>query len=82
MLRYHRRDAAAAVEAGNDIRTALACFGADASHGYVRVHIGSLQALTSLLTLYAQGPPGMKSDRVPLTQRDFPRQTSQVDDAP
>lgn len=82
VLRYYRTDAAAAVEAGNDIRTALVCFGADASHGYERVHIDSLQALTSLLTLYAQSPPVMKSDRVPLTQRDFPRQTSQVDDAP
>lgn len=51
---HYRSDSASAVEAGNDMRTALACFGLDASHGYERVHRDSLEALAQLLTLYMQ----------------------------
>lgn len=51
---YYRSDSASAVEAGNDMRTALACFGLDGSHGYERVHRDSLHALAELLTLYMQ----------------------------
>ena len=70
VFRYYRSDAAAAVEAGNDIRTGLVCFALDSSHGYERTHIGSLSALTRLLIAYmcnrplferdteALGPPG------------------------
>jgi len=54
VFRYYRSDAAAAVEAGNDIRTALVCFGLDASHGYERVHHRSLTALARLLAIYMQ----------------------------
>lgn len=56
VFNHYRSDAAAALEAGNDIRTALVCFGLDASHGYERVHLDSLTALARLLTLYAQSP--------------------------
>lgn len=54
VFNHYRSDAAAALEAGNDIRTALVCFGLDASHGYERTHMDSLHALARLLALYMQ----------------------------
>jgi putative aminopeptidase FrvX len=52
VFRYYRCDSASAIEAGNDIRTALICFGTDASHGYERCHKHSLVALGRLLMCY------------------------------
>lgn len=43
LMRHYRCDAASAVEAGHDIRTGLIAFGVDASHGYERTHVDSLQ---------------------------------------
>jgi putative aminopeptidase FrvX len=57
VFRFYRSDAASALEAGNDIRTALVCFALDSSHGYERTHIESLDALARLLALYMQMPP-------------------------
>lgn len=57
VFRWYRSDAAAAVEAGNDIRTALLCFALDSSHGYERTHLASIEALARLLALYMQRPP-------------------------
>lgn len=57
VFRHYRCDSAAAIEAGNDIRTALVCFGVDASHGYERTHLGALESLSRLLTLYMQCEP-------------------------
>src|SRR3546814_19203482 len=57
VFRYYRSDAASALEAGNDIRTALVCFALDASHGYERSHEDSLIALARLLALYMQSKP-------------------------
>jgi peptidase M42 family hydrolase len=59
----YRSDSASAVEAGNDIRTALVCFGLDASHGYERVHRDSLETLAQLLTLYMRS--GLATAREP-----------------
>ena len=56
VFKYYRSDAAAALEAGNDIRTALVCFGLDSSHGYERIHTDSLVAMAELLALYMQTP--------------------------
>lgn len=53
---HYRSDAAAALEAGNDIRTALVCFGLDASHGYERVHLASLKSITNLIIGYLKSP--------------------------
>ncbi len=53
---YYRSDAAAALEAGNDIRTALVCFALDASHGYERTHMRSLNAVARLLAHYMMAP--------------------------
>lgn len=66
VFRHYRCDAASAVEAGNDIRTALACFAVDGSHGYERTHVDSLIALAELIVLYLQSEPAVARDRVEL----------------
>lgn len=63
VFKYYRCDAASAIEAGNDLRTALACFGIDASHGYERTHLDSLESLAQLMTVYMQSPPVTERDR-------------------
>jgi peptidase M42 family hydrolase len=63
VFRYYRCDAASAIEAGNDLRTALTCFGVDASHGYERTHLESLESLAELMTVYMQSPPVAERDR-------------------
>jgi putative aminopeptidase FrvX len=54
---HYRSDAAAALQAGSDIRTALVCFGLDASHGYERTHISSLKAVAALCAAYITSAP-------------------------
>lgn len=66
VFRHYRCDAAAAVEAGNDLRTALICFGADASHGYERAHVDSLRAVADLMALYMQSELVVARDVRPL----------------
>ena len=66
VFRHYRCDSASAIEAGNDIRTALVCFGTDATHGYERSHLRALQALAGLLGLYVQSPPTARRDRLGL----------------
>ena len=63
VFRYYRSDSAAAVEAGNDVRTALLTFGIDASHGYERIHWDSLASLVQLLVVYMQSTPLFDRDR-------------------
>lgn len=60
---HYRCDSAAAVEAGNDIRTALLSFGVDSSHGYERTHIDALLSVTRLLILYMQSSPTVMRDQ-------------------
>ncbi|MEX2630918.1 MAG: osmoprotectant NAGGN system M42 family peptidase [Tistlia sp.] len=62
VFRYYSCDAAAALEAGNDIRTAVICFGTDATHGYERTHLSSLEGLAKLLTAYMQSFPAVERD--------------------
>ncbi len=70
---HYRSDAAAALEAGNDIRTGLVCFGLDASHGYERIHLRSLEMVARLLGLYVASPPLFKADENVIgTQDDYP----------
>ena len=59
---YYRSDAAAALEAGNDIRTSLICFALDASHGYERTHEKSLLCVASLLGRYMLSNPIFEKD--------------------
>ena len=63
VFRYYRSDSSAAVEAGNDLRTALAAFGVDGSHGWERIHWNALESLTQLVGLYMQSPPLYERDR-------------------
>jgi peptidase M42 family hydrolase len=63
VFRFYHSDAGAAVSAGHDVRTALMCFGTDASHGYERTHMDTLTALAQLLTLYMQSGQTMPQDR-------------------
>ena len=77
VFRHYRCDSASAVEAGNDTRTALICFGIDASHGYERTHLNSLRSLAELTTLFLQSNPTFMKDESDLaTFSDF---TTQVD---
>jgi peptidase M42 family hydrolase len=62
VFRHYRSDSASAIEAGNDIRTALVTFGIDASHGYERIHVDALHAVARLLTLYVQSPVEIQRD--------------------
>lgn len=64
VFNHYRSDSAAALEAGNDIRTSLICFGLDASHGYERTHIDSLRCLAELLALYMQSPALFERDEL------------------
>ncbi|NVK41696.1 MAG: osmoprotectant NAGGN system M42 family peptidase [Oceanospirillaceae bacterium] len=63
IFRYYRSDSAAAIEAGNDLRTSLVTFGIDASHGWERIHWDALESLGCLLTVYMQSPPLFSRDR-------------------
>lgn len=54
VFRHYRCDSASAIEAGNDIRTALITFGIDASHGYERIHQDALTSLGELIMHYVQ----------------------------
>lgn len=50
---FYYCDGDSALKAGADIQHALVCFGADASHGWERVHIDSLYAMAKLVELWA-----------------------------
>ncbi len=63
VFKYYRCDAASALEAGNDMRVALVCFGADASHGHERTHTKALRSLSELLALYIQSDPTFQRDK-------------------
>ena len=73
IFNYYRSDAAAALEAGNDIRTALVCFGLDASHGYERIHMSSIETVARLIVAYLMSPPMFAKDQMAIgSEKDFP----------
>lgn len=77
IFRYYRSDSASAIEAGEDVRTALVTFGVDASHGYERIHIHALRSLAELLTCYSQSEVDITRDRSLVSNlRGFTRQPS------
>ncbi len=53
-FRHYRSDAASAVEAGLEMRTALVGFGVDSSHGHERTHLDGIRAVAELMALYLQ----------------------------
>jgi peptidase M42 family hydrolase len=69
VFRYYRSDSAAALEAGNDVRTALVTFGVDASHGYERIHMDALESLARLVSVYMQAPALYARDRYDMGPR-------------
>lgn len=74
IFRFYRCDSASAIEAGNDIRTALITFGVDGSHGYERTNIHALESIAQLIVAYATQRPLYASQRGPLTTLDaFPK---------
>ncbi len=78
IFRYYFCDSASAVEAGNDIRSALVCFGLDASHGYERTHMDAIISVARLIEIYAQSDILFKRDRKALGPvGDFPDQTAE-----
>ncbi len=75
VFKYYRCDAASAIEAGNDIRTALVAFAVDASHGYERTHVSSLFSLAKLLAVYMTSPITVPHDAFRLGPlKGFPSQ--------
>jgi len=64
VFKHYKSDSASALAAGNDLRTALVCFGVDASHGYERTNLHSLRSVAELLTLYIQTGLTCPRDRV------------------
>ncbi|MDQ4060258.1 MAG: osmoprotectant NAGGN system M42 family peptidase [Pseudomonadota bacterium] len=84
VFRYYRCDSASAIEAGNDLRTALICFGVDASHGYERTHVDALRSLAELSCLYLQSDILFKRDARelgPLTGFPMPPATESAEAA-
>lgn len=83
IFRYYRCDSAAAVEAGNDIRTGLITFGIDASHGYERIHASALTCVARLIGAYVTSPVQIQRDRDALASlKGFTEQpTDLADDA-
>jgi peptidase M42 family hydrolase len=69
VFKYYRSDSAAALEAGNDVRTALVAFGIDASHGYERIHQEALESIAELVAIYMQSPPLYARDRYEMGPR-------------
>jgi peptidase M42 family hydrolase len=57
LFRYYYSDASSAVKAGHDVRDALITFGTDATHGYERTHLSSLESIARLLVAYSHSEP-------------------------
>ena len=57
LFRYYYSDANSAIRAGHDVRDALITFGTDATHGYERTHLSSLESVSRLVTAYAFSEP-------------------------
>jgi len=78
VFRHYRSDVASAVEAGHDVRTALICFGIDASHGWERIHIHALRSLAELITAYLLSPVAFRRDAAEIgTLADFTHQPTE-----
>ncbi|MEE4661626.1 MAG: osmoprotectant NAGGN system M42 family peptidase [Halieaceae bacterium] len=74
VLPAHHSDAAAALAAGHDVRTAVVAYAADASHSMERTHFGSLDNLAGLLACYMQSAPTFAQDTMTTTVSDFSHQ--------
>lgn len=79
LFRHYRSDVAAAIEAGYGMRAALIGFGVDATHGYERTHVRSLEAVARLVALHLQTPLALEGwDEEPTGDlADFPSHSVQ-----
>ena len=84
VFRHYRSDSASAVDAGNDVRTALVCFGVDASHGWERTHLDALRSLGDLIIQYIRHEPILRRDRHDLAplEEGFPERQPTGDEPP
>ena len=83
VFRYYRSDSASAIEAGHDVRTALACFGIDGSHGYERIHVHALTTLAQLVAVYVTSPVEIERDTKEMSGiGGFPDQPTEEADQP
>ncbi len=73
-LKAYHSDAAAALIAGHDVRTAVVAYAGDASHSIERTHIESLENLAQLLMVYCVSKPTFASDDAVTTAKDFSHQ--------
>lgn len=82
IFRHYRSDSASAIEAGADVRTALATFGVDASHGYERIHMHALRSLAELLTAYVTSEVDIPRDEAAMAGlKGFTRQPTEPAEA-
>jgi peptidase M42 family hydrolase len=78
IFRHYRSDVASAVVAGPHVRTALVCFGIDASHGWERIHVHALRSLAELITAYLLSPIAFWRDAAEVgTLDDFTSQPTE-----
>jgi len=73
-LKAFHSDAAAALIAGHDVRTAVIAYASDASHSTERTHIESLKNLVRMLEAYATSEPTFARDMPLTTVDEFSRQ--------
>ncbi len=89
-LKAFHSDAAAALVAGHDVRTAVIAYAGDASHSVERTHIESLTNVVRMLEAYATSEPTFARDAELTTVDEFshqidsaslPRRTTTMPDA-
>lgn len=73
-LRAFHSDAAAALVAGHDVRTAVIAYAGDASHSVERTHIESLTNVVRMLEAYTTSAPTFPSDAELTTVERFSHQ--------
>ncbi|MEE4190230.1 MAG: osmoprotectant NAGGN system M42 family peptidase [Halieaceae bacterium] len=74
VLPASHNDAAAALAAGHDVRTAVVAYAADASHSMERTHFRSLENVSALLEAYMLSAPTFAHDTSTTTVSDFSHQ--------
>lgn len=74
VLPASHNDAAAALAAGHDVRTAVVAYAADASHSMERTHFRSLENVIALLQAYMVSAPTFAHDTSTTTVSDFSHQ--------
>lgn len=75
-LKAFHSDAAAALVAGHDVRTAVIAYAGDASHSVERTHVLSLTNVARLLEAYVTSEPTFAGDAPVTTVERFSRQFS------